>query len=416
MKKIITLLIVGIVSITILLNYKNIIYNDYQQDFIYVYNKVFDNYPFIYHEDEEKFKNNKKIYLGKIRECRNEEEFIKEINQFLYTLNSPHTRLNNRHDSYYLYKTYKDICNENLEYKKFFEYLFNEFEKEEVISKYAEIEKYGTKEDSSALFKSSKDNFTYFTLLKDQVGYINIENLSYYNVETDKYKVEKCLSLFKNYKAIIVDLRNNLGGDSDYFSKMFLPMLVKDKFEVEFYSLIRDKTPETIILNNIEKIDESNEIKKIIESKFAENANYILDKYKFFTKSSVQVEESKDSIRYDGNIYFLINENTSSSAAYFTAVVKDGKIGTIIGMPTSPESMGNDPSMYILPKSKLMLRINTQLAISENLDFKKKGKITNGSISPDIEVHSNLSNKLNENNIKSDLCIKIILGLENESN
>ncbi|MGO1581470.1 MAG: hypothetical protein ACTHWZ_08750 [Peptoniphilaceae bacterium] len=45
-----------------------------------------------------------------------------------------------------------------------------------------------------------------------------------------------------------------------------------------------------------------------------------------------------------------------------------------------------------------------------------KGKITNGSIYPDTEVQSNLNNKLNENNIKSDPCIKIILGLENENN
>ncbi|MGL5440098.1 MAG: S41 family peptidase [Filifactoraceae bacterium] len=408
MKTFMRVAIIFIVTLLVL-NYKKIIYTDYQQDFIYLYDKIIDTYPFVTPQDEQRFRENKNKYLEKIKNCKNEEEFLKETNVILNSLNSPHTMLNNKIDSYALYKAYKYMFNETPEYKNRFRYIIDEFEKQEVISKYTEINEV----NSLYSFKASDINFIYFPIIKDEVGYISIENLFHPNIDMDREKVKKCLNTFKNYKTLIIDLRNNIGGDSTYFTDMFLPMIVKENLQMKYYSLIRDNTPAKANIKGIEKISENKEIKKLIKTRFGNYSDYIMDKYKYYYDSDTEVIKNKDSIEYEGKIYFLINENTGSSAGYFSAFVKDRKIGTVVGSTTSPECIGTDPAMYILPKSKLMLRLYDALIISDNLDFKKEGIISNGSISPDIVMYSNVKERLNENNAKYDYCIKSILELEN---
>ncbi|MGO3751509.1 MAG: S41 family peptidase [Peptoniphilaceae bacterium] len=60
--------------------------------------------------------------------------------------------------------------------------------------------------------KVNDDNFFYFPVIKGKIIYINIESLFYPNIEMDKKKVKESLNVFKNYKVLIIDLRNNYGG------------------------------------------------------------------------------------------------------------------------------------------------------------------------------------------------------------
>ena len=85
--------------IILLFNYNSIVYTCYQRDFIFICDRIIESYSFISYEEEQSFIKNRNKYLKKIRNCIDDDEFVKEVNLFLSNLYSIHTRLNNRFDS-----------------------------------------------------------------------------------------------------------------------------------------------------------------------------------------------------------------------------------------------------------------------------------------------------------------------------
>ena len=398
--------------IILLFNYNSIVYTCYQRDFIFICDRIIESYSFISYEEEQSFIKNRNKYLKKIRNCIDDDEFVKEVNLFLSNLYSIHTRLNNRFDSYAIYEVYKNVSSEQKEYEEKFKYIVSEFEKKDVLNKYTKVKRNKTKINPVYSLETNDNNFRYFTIIENKIGYIRIENLAHANINVDSYKVKKCLNNFKNFETLIIDLRGNYGGDSTYFTDMFLPMIIKKNLHMENYSLIRSITPATKNIKDIKKIDNNIELK----DKLKKQSGYIKNRYTYYYKLYTNVIKNKDSIEYDGKLYFLIDENTASSAAYFAALVKDTKLGILVGNNTMPESIGNDAAMYILPMSKLLLRINDELILSNDLDFGNNRQLTNGVIYPNIFTNSNLNDNLNYNSAKYDNCINAILEIETNFN
>lgn len=379
--------------------------NQYGQDFIYIYEKILSEYPFLNHEEEERIKDSKKLYLEQSNKCQSDIEFVKLANEFLSQLNSIHTVVHSREDSYAIYNTYKKAVDNNPEYTKAFKSFFREFEKKDVLAKYKNVGK--SNNESFYNFYSSDNNFIYYPIINNKIAYFRINNFFYSNIESDFNKIQESLNETKNYKIIVIDLRNNCGGDTRYFTEMFLPLLIKDNYEMQYYSLRRRKPK-----GKIEEVRRNDELSNLIKKRFDGSFEYILNKNKYYTEESIRVTKSENSIEYNGELYLLVDGYTASSAAYFAAFVKDRKLGTIVGECTAPESIGSDSKLHILPNTKLLFRINDELIISRNLSFKKNGMATNGCVSPDIEVKSNYDKNERNNQLLSDPCIKYILSLE----
>ena len=132
----------------------------------------------------------------------------------------------------------------------------------------------------------------------------------------------------------------------------------------------------------------------------------IVDMYKYYKDISYEVKRAEDSIDYVGKIYLLINENTGSSAGEFAAFMKYKKIATLIGSTTSSEILGEDPAIFILPKTNLILRIEDQLPIIYNKSVQDTHKIR-----PDIYVNNknDVDNKWILTNILEDNVILRVL-------
>jgi C-terminal processing protease CtpA/Prc len=85
--------------------------------------------------------------------------------------------------------------------------------------------------------------------------------------------------------------------------------------------------------------------------------------------------------RFKGKIYVLIGPNTNSAGTEFASVIKDYRIGMLIGQTTgaAANEYGN-PYEFILPHSYLRVSAATSYSI------RPSGAKTPGGIKPDIEV------------------------------
>lgn len=88
--------------------------------------------------------------------------------------------------------------------------------------------------------------------------------------------------------------------------------------------------------------------------------------------------------RFKGKVYLLIGPNTNSTGTEFAGVIKDCRIGMLIGQTTgaAANEYGN-PYQFMLPHSHL------QVSAATSYSIRPSGDKSPGGVAPDIEVPEN---------------------------
>ncbi len=157
--------------------------------------------------------------------------------------------------------------------------------------------------------------------IDDNIIYIKL-GICELNEDLNKVAEDLKQAVDDGIENVIIDVRDNPGGGSDACSALMDSMKIKPG---NFGAIIRF-------------------------SPLAQERNGYLRKSGFIT-----YERSNDVVRnQDISLYILTNEQTFSSAQWLATWVKDGKLGTIVGRPSSnmPSSFG-DVLPFQLKNSKL---------------------------------------------------------------
>lgn len=202
----------------------------------------------------------------------------------------------------------------------------------EIIHHYSYL--YDEKEDTedSVLIEEDKNN---------DILYLQINNFDDMRDST----VEK-FNKIKNFNNVIIDLRHNYGGNTKYASSYLYPLLFKEDINIvrKYYVLnssnnkkIHDNWLQSIKLwmNPIEK--------EKLPFKSNKSFSYIKKKEFYEGKSS--------SIK---KVCLLISEETGSAADSFAALIKEQKLGLLIGNNTGGEGLAGSFISDVLPNSKLV--------------------------------------------------------------
>ncbi len=155
----------------------------------------------------------------------------------------------------------------------------------------------------------------------------------------------------KNLKNIVVDVRNNSGGQSkviDEFTKYIknLPPIIKDFRE---YARKNDK---------------------LVYKDYS---------YKL-TEEDIKLRNTLPL--YDGNIYILTSHATFSSGMWFAAIFSDNNLAKIVGeVPgISPEGFGEVTEAYVTPNAKL------KFSTSQNKFYRPDETKDGKKLIPDVQV------------------------------
>ena len=208
----------------------------------------------------------------------------------------------------------------------------------------------------------------------DKSAYINPGNFS-----GDEQKYQKFIdSAFveiknSNSKNIIIDLRNNAGGNdsfSDYLVSYFAdkPFKWNSEFTLKTSQFLKEHT---------KKHNDTTDayFRKILTHKDGEIYKYEFDEYQPQPKQK----------RFTGAVYVLVNRQSHSQSAVTASQIQDYKFGTIVG-----EETGDFPTLYAsqfqysLPNTGIVVKVSKGQIVRVNGSEKQEGVI------PDIIIKDHL--------------------------
>ncbi|MDB8790475.1 S41 family peptidase [Romboutsia sp. 1001216sp1] len=394
-KKILFLAIIFIFIITI----GNCIYPKKEQlskrekveDFEYVYNTIKSGYPYL---DVNKRCNNidwlgnKDKYLKRIKNTKNDEEFIEEMSSILSDLDNRHTELIDNKKRYELFK--KSYSNNN-----WYDFL----DDKKVVDRYNSIK---------PKIKISKDIFFKKELIlkdviKDKVGYIYLPSMASKNGSTDKdlKMIGDYISTLGKHKALIIDIRGNLGG-SDRYWQGIVSKLIKNDIKVNGYRTYRNNSE--IVKKYIDvrhiKLEPIEKLPMNVKKNAPEET---LKKFSDFENTSYTIK-ANPNLKFEGSIYLLVDGKIYSSSESFSMFCKETKFATLIGQTTGGDGGGLDPVLFKLKNSGLIARMASGMYLNKDGICDEEFKTT-----PDFKIKDCKRTV----NFKDDNCIKKVLELEN---
>lgn len=173
-----------------------------------------------------------------------------------------------------------------------------------------------------------EDQFSLQFLENNQIAYFKIKT---FNVPGEYEKwFEFTDSVFKEIrdkdsKYLIIDIRENGGGDDQLWIEGFMPYIAKKKWQRM-----------THFLGRVRKIDES------YPGRLGEIA--IFDYYGEY--------EVSNKPKFEGEVFVIVGRHTYSSAIMFTSIIKDNQLGNIVGQEETTLARGCSTGMFIFHEMK----------------------------------------------------------------
>lgn len=217
-------------------------------------------------------------------------------------------------------------------------------------------------------------------LFFDNSAYLNPGNFSgdedeYHNFLDSSFNAIK----FNKSKNLIIDLRNNAGGNesfSDYLVSYFAdkPFKWNSEFTLKTSELLKENTRK------------QNDTTLDYFQKILEHQNGVIFKYEF-EEYQPQAEEK----RFKGEVYVLVNRQSHSQSAVTAAQIQDYKFGTIVGEETAESpTLYASQFKYLLPNTGIEVKVAKGYIIRVNGSKKPEGVI------PDILIKDHLLDEEDE--------------------
>jgi len=230
--------------------------------------------------------------------------------------------------------------------------------------------------------EGNKTVYTPFTFvrLKNNIGYLNFRDMDRsYKQSFDSFLLKTFTDIQRQpVKGLIIDLRENGGGDSELGDHLL--------------QHITDK-PYRMSGGVVWKISQEykDHIGRMDSARRADMTHYTnMQNNDFLTGGDDAPEKPKDNaLRYKGKVCFLIGNHTFSSANMLAATVMDYKLATLIG-----EISGEAPNDYgdifsiKLPQTGMTFSTSSKQFVRPNGD-----KNDMNAVLPDIYVKQNPTSK-----------------------
>lgn len=195
-------------------------------------------------------------------------------------------------------------------------------------------------------------------------------------------------TLLKNEGGInnlVIDCRNNIGGDYENIFLLYRFLARKAFKEVDSATVRFDKTPYTRFLDPDFALNERPSLDSMVKTEFCRLPN-----------GDNAMKEEENNLRrphpmaFGGNVFVITNNNVVSAASNFVAMMKDSKRGVIVGEQTGGgynSHNGFTRMLYKLPNTGLLLEFSA-VKVQHYLEHPQLNKY---GIEPDYPVSYTLN-------------------------
>ncbi len=254
-------------------------------------------------------------------------------------------------------------------------------------------------------------NLKAYDLVPGQVGYFSIASMLPYDPKSTRVQAEKeyllpYLQSVKDYPALVIDIRDNYGGDSAYWANFILPMILDEEASRTAYLFQKDAPlfEHMIRQHNMQELSEDF-IKSLNVNPQAEE---IVSDFDYYTRWEHNIKPNADSIGFNGNIYLLVNSRVYSSSETFASFAKESGIATLIGTTTGGDGLASGLTIFDLPNTGYLIQFTSELGMTESGSISELDQTTpHYEASPIKPLDSN-----GEINIERDRTIQKVLELE----
>ena len=355
-------------------------------DFEYLFKELKESYPFfgvLKRKYEVDFLKNHDAYLKKVRACKNDGEFIKVLNEVMADLHNYHAKIA---DSAYVDQTLKYYSQNWNQPSIYYEFL--NLNRQVVRNRYG-LEGVQSQSASASVKrkqeKKSKGDGKANISLEDHgdLAILKISQMGDMNNEKDQKVLDEFLRNKHMYKALVIDIRNNVGGNMEYWQSFLLPKLTKNPKQVINHMFFKDSAKTRLLLqdNTLNMENLSNVDITGIRLDHAED----LKDFAYYIKDTITInpDETKRDNGYEGPIFLLVDENVFSAAEGFASFVKNTEFATIVGTQTGGDGITLGVINSVLPNSGLVF------TYTNTLGYDPSGEINEEDpTKPDIESAS----------------------------
>lgn len=165
----------------------------------------------------------------------------------------------------------------------------------------------------------------------------------------------------EGYEHLIIDIRNNPGGNDPTYEKVFTYLTDHPFKENTSAYIIFDQLPypKYFRWHSSDKSNQKREQKEL--NAYLQSVFSVKEGDKFFQHQKHNPIYKPDPNRYRGKVYLLIDENVGSAASHFASLVRAYADAVIIGVETTGGYYGHNghfPVEYQLPYSKISSRFS----------------------------------------------------------
>lgn len=197
------------------------------------------------------------------------------------------------------------------------------------------------------------ENCSFKILEEGKTAYIFVKSLNTALVNSDRPKIFAFMEKLKGYKHLIIDFRENGGGDTRYWQKLLVAPTAKREHSVRAYMGV-SLCPENINFFAGKKLLPitslpADELPKLNKSHLEGLTNYM--------EAFYHVSPDPEHHYFDGKVWVLVSKTVYSSAEAFAVFSKNSGWATVIGESTGGDGISVTPLHYCMPNSGIVWRL-----------------------------------------------------------
>lgn len=356
-------------------------------DFEYLFKELKESYPFfevLKRKYDIDFLANHDLYLKRVKDCKTDEDFIKTLKGIMADLNNYHAKIA---DSAYVDQTlryYSQNWNQPSIYYEFLnlnrQVVRNRYGLEGVQSKTAA----GPIQRKRNGLLNDEEEANISLEVQGEIAILKISQMGdMTNIDKDSKVLDEFLRNKHLYKALVIDIRDNVGGNMDYWQRFLLPKLSKNPKQVVNHMFFKDSPKTRLLLQddtlNMESLDNVD-----ITGISLDHAEDLKD-FAYYIKDTIVInpDESKRDNGYEGKIFLLVDEDVFSAAEGFASFIKNTGFATIVGTQTGGDGITLGVINSVLPNSGLVFTYTNTLGYDPTGEINEENPTT-----PDIESAS----------------------------